>query len=302
MQINLDDFIKKMVQETEEKKLSLEIAKDNFFKYLDIQNKRQQTVLFYQCALKGLYEYFYNFNIEYTNQVTDEVINRYIKYAQTIQKIKNTTINKKIVAIKYLLKVNAEYGYIPEPKLKVKKLESDEARFEIVSKKDIDLILNNLERWIPQYQLIFRILLETGIRRTELTYIKTANIDFTNNSIFLEHTKNKQKRYCFVSDKTITLIKKQDLTHEYLLTGKKGTHIPVTYVDEVFRKIKKDLNIECLSPHKLRHTFATNLDKNNIDFETMRILLGHSDYSMLKKYIHKQNEKLRDVSITINSY
>lgn len=169
------------------------MAEDNFFKYLEAQNKREQTIIFYRNTLKGFFDFFDIFNIEYTNQVTDDVIARYIKYAKTIKQIKNTTINKKIVVIKYLLNVNFEYGYIPQQRLKIKKLESDEDRFQIVSKKDIDLVLNNLERWILQYQIIFRILLETGIRRTELTKIKVCNIDFTNYSIFLEHTKNKQK-------------------------------------------------------------------------------------------------------------
>ncbi len=47
----------------------------------------------------------------------------------------------------------------------------------------------------------------------------------------------------------------------------------------------------------LRHTYATNLDRKNVDIETLRILLGHSDYSQLKKYIHKETDKLRVASL-----
>ena len=64
-------------------------------------------------------------------------------------------------------------------------------------------------------------------------------------------------------------------------------------------KIKKELKIEKLSPHILRHTYATLILKTN-DLETVRLLLGHESYEMTKRYLHVKNKKLIDASINCN--
>lgn len=72
-------------------------------------------------------------------------------------------------------------------------------------------------------------------------------------------------------------------------------------ISNLCQQIKKVLNLKDLAPHQFRHTYATNLLNNGVDLETIRLLLGHSDYNMLKRYIHIKNKSLEENSIKANS-
>ncbi len=142
-----------------------------------------------------------------------------------------------------MLRINLKYGYIDKMYLDVNKLEFDEARYEIVDDDDDDDTLRRLIEIKATYPLqqncILSLLIETGIRRTELVMLKHKNIDYSNNSILLEHTKNKKHRHCFFTDKTALLLKEQveQCKTEYLFENQQQTdHFEANAVSCFFTK------------------------------------------------------------------
>ena len=67
---------------------------------------------------------------------------------------------------------------------------------------------------------------------------------------------------------------------------------------DLFKAIYKRTGIKT-SPHSLRHTFATMLIEQGTDMESLRLLLGHSDYSMIQRYVHIKNKRLADISTSL---
>lgn len=58
--------------------------------------------------------------------------------------------------------------------------------------------------------------------------------------------------------------------------------------------IKKKLHIErSISPHKWRHTFATNLIRNNVNLNTIMLVMGHTQYETTKRYLHQETNELK---------
>lgn len=141
---------------------------------------------------------------------------------------------------------------------------------------------------------LFDLLITTGIRIGEASNIKLEDINFSER-IILIHGKGKKERliyvssgncwknlddyYCLrkeiVSDSTAFFINK----HLYSL----GTHS----IDSLFRNIIKKLKLnKNITPHCLRHTFATNLLSNGGDIRTLQELLGHSSIATTEIYTH----------------
>ncbi|MDE7213148.1 MAG: site-specific integrase, partial [Anaeroplasmataceae bacterium] len=150
-------------------------------------------------------------------------------------------------------------------------------------------------------QVLVSMLLQTGVRRTEICNIKVTNVDLKNNWIYLEHTKTNSPRYIFFDDtlkeKISTLIKPDSV---FLFTSKGNCALSPSTLDSIFERMKKRLNIKMLSPHLLRHTFATYVLRNGGNLEEVRLLLGHASYQMTQRYLHLLQDELKLTSIRYN--
>ena len=153
-------------------------------------------------------------------------------------------------------------------------------------------------------RLILEILYATGMRVSELINIKLNDIDFKNKQIKVMG-KGSKERYVFFGDyanKYLNLYinnARNELIktpNEYLLINNKETKLSDrgirVIINEIIKKSTLDLNV---SPHTLRHTFATHLLNEGCDILSVQELLGHSSLKATQVYTHVTDEKLRDV-------
>lgn len=210
--------------------------------------------------------------------------------------ITNATINKYIDLVKRVLKL--ECGII----ILFDKLKEEKRAIEVVPQSVIDLIFEHYEKNLNlkhslKHYIMFRLLLETGIRINELINIKITNIDFSLNTIHLKVTKTKEDRYVFFSDRTKELLEvfiyKYSLKG-YLFQNKRGGLMIYRSIETIIRRVKIYLAIEhSISPHKWRHTFATNYIANGGDTASLQKILGHKNLSTTEKYLHLNVNILR---------
>lgn len=189
------------------------------------------------------------------------------------------------------------------PKIPI--LKEETSKIEIIKKPNLIRILDYSKTLSNQSELIIRLLISTGIRTTELTFIKKENIDLNSNSIYLEYTKSGEPRYIFFDEYTknliIEAISSENKKNSFLLVNSKThEHLEANAVRCILKKIKKKLDIEKLSPHKFRHTYGTFLLENGADLESVRLLLGHKTYDMTKRYMHLTNKRLKTVNNQFN--
>ena len=274
---------------------------DNFCKYLEGKSYSKHTISNYKKDLKLFFNFSNNkIDVDYSFMRT------YLQFLHN-KKYTNKSIARHISSLKSFYKYLTKNGIIKDnpcllinnPKIE-KKLPNYinyndlEILFTIPDKNDV-LGLRNL--------LILELLYSTGIRVSELVNIKTNDIDFDNNRIFILGKGNKE-RYVLYGKICSNLLKeyleksrsKLNKNSEYLLLNKFGNKITDRairmIIDDIVKKSSLKLNI---SPHTLRHTFATHLLNEGADLKIVQELLGHENIATTGIYTHVSNEHLRKV-------
>ncbi len=142
---------------------------------------------------------------------------------------------------------------------------------------------------------IIELLYATGIRCSELVAIEMQAIDFTNRSIVIRN-KKKKERTVFFGVKALERIKaylthertEVKSQHERLFLNYRNTPLTSRSIQRIcvmFRECFE--NKQVLTPHMLRHSFATHLLSNGADVETVQELLGHKTRISTERYITK---------------
>ena len=281
---------------------------DKFEDYLSNERKYpNNTIISYLKDLDNYNEYINENNINYKT-INKEEIRGYLKYLDSLNRSKSS-ISRNLSALRnfysYLININIidnnPFKSIRNPK-KDKKLpnflQHDELK-TIFDSIDMSTSLGLRNR------LIIELLYATGIRVSELTSLKLSNIDQNNNEIRILGKGNKErivfygeyaKKYLniYINEARDELL--DGNKSEYLLINNNGTPLTSRGVELVVNEVVKKAALKHnISPHVLRHTFATDLLNNGADLKSVQELLGHESLSTTQIYTHITNERLRSV-------
>ena len=275
----------------------------DFYKYLEDKGYSLNTINSYKKDLNQFVLFTKDIDI---NKIDYNFIRNYLQFLYN-QKYSSKTVSRHISSLKSFFKYLVKMGKIKEnpcvlissPKLE-KKLPNYlnyndlEVLFSIPDKNDV-LGLRNL--------LILELLYSCGVRVSELVNIKLSDIDFSNDRILILGKGNKE-RYVLYGKVCSKLLdeylnksrSKLNKDSDYLLLNKFGNKITDRairmIIDDIVKKSSLKLNI---SPHTLRHTFATHLLNEGADLKIVQELLGHENISTTGIYTHVSNEHLRKV-------
>jgi integrase/recombinase XerD len=260
-----------------------------------IITKRPATVSYYQFYFKLIHRYLGNHLVKALDE--EQILNFIILLKTHHPNMKNITINKALSALKTICKYGANHPIIISRLSETKKL------IPLIPESTIAEIFFYLQSRVknPHFlrnYLIVKILLETGLRMNELIHLSKTGVDLENQTIFVVITKTNQQRIvCFKKD-TVTLLSQWIGLHPdvpylfYNLTT--FQQMTTTSIESMFYQIKKRLKIkENITPHKWRHTFATQFLRRGGDLETLRMLLGHSNLKTTQKYLHLNHQDIR---------
>ena len=152
-------------------------------------------------------------------------------------------------------------------------------------------------------RLIVVILFNTGMRVSELVGLTLANINLSKGEIMVFGKGNKF-RYCFFLEPTQRLLSQyihesrsyftQNDVHDKLIVNQKGQPMTARSVQRILSGIGLAHSLEApLTPHALRHSFATTLYHNGADLKVIQELLGHDTLTTTEVYTHVSLERIR---------
>lgn len=274
---------------------------DKYLKYLEFERKLSSN------TIKSYFNDLKNFDLFFKGKLNNLVYEDMRKYIDSLQDKDSRTISHYITVINSFYTFLVNDGYITEnpcanlaaPKLP-KKLPNYLTEDEIEKLLNINLITPYDYRNKAMMELLYA----TGLRITELCNLKIVDIDI-NNCFIRVMGKGKKERIVPVTDlalKYLTIyvteyrnIILKDKISDYLFISNSLTNISR---QGFFKIIKKECKragiIKNVSPHVLRHSFATHLLKHGADLRIIQELLGHEDISTTQIYAHLVNEKIKD--------
>lgn len=225
------------------------------------------------------------------NTVTRTDIINYLNYLLFTQKMAKTTVANIQSVIKsfYTFMTNNKYIEV-NPTENIENVKIDKKVPVYLTTNEITKLLYNTKN--DTDKLMVEILFATGVRVSELVNIKKTDINFDKNIIKV-FGKGAKERVVLIPE---TLCKK---LKQYCQNLNDNEAICPYSVRTIERKIKT-LSIKTginknITPHKLRHSFATHMIQNGGDIVAVQKLLGHSSLNTTQIYTHYNVEELRNV-------
>ncbi len=276
---------------------------EDFLEYLKgIKKHSDNTIINYRVDLLE----FMQFNNNRLKISRDDVRN-YLKYLYD-SGVRRSSIARKLSSLRtfynYLLKKEIIKD---NPFVGIRNPKKENSLPKYVKEDDIDKMFSvpDTRKWIGQRNiLILRMLYATGLRVSELVNIKLNDINIKDRTIkvlgkgskermvvFGNHTSEVLKDYLNRGRKEVDFY-----NSEYLFLNKDGYRLSDRYVRKIIDDVIVKASVEMhISPHMLRHTFATGMLNNGADLVSVKELLGHTSLNTTSIYTHVSDDKIREI-------
>ena len=274
-----------------------------FLNYLKVIKKASEyTITNYKLDLEELYD----FNTELLN-INDKIVQQYLEYLYS-KGLNRNSISRKLSSIRSFYDYLFKEGKIKQNYFKeINNPKRNESLPKYAKDNDLEKMFNSFDKTTPLGQrnaLILEMLYATGIRVGELVNIKLEDINLYYRNIKINGKGSKERMviygsYCedilnlYVNDGRKKLLK---TNNNYLFLNKNGGKLSSRFIRKILEEVVKKCAIDYhISPHTLRHTFATDMLNAGADLITVKELLGHSSINTTGIYTHITNEQLKKV-------
>lgn len=274
----------------------------NAYKFLDYlkfeRGFSDYTVKSYETDLREFYDFT-------GDEVNIETVRKYLRKLYE-DKYSNRSISRKVSSLKSYFKYLESEGIIKDNFMRLisnPKIEKTLPNY--LNYDDLEKLLNYPDR-SNKYGLrdafILEMLYSSGVRVSELANMKLADIDFTERKILI-FGKGSKERYVYYGSKCADLLDKYlKIDHRdspYLLIGKRSEKLNEREIRAIVTETAKKAGLSVhVTPHTLRHTYATHLLNEGADLKSVGDLLGHESLSTTQIYTHVSNERLRQVYLS----
>lgn len=268
------------------------------------------TAVSYETDLNKYCEYLKKYrNVFDVADITKEDIEAYLAMLKK-NGFTATSIARKLTSIKkfHAFCLNEYPKEVKDDPAKLISASKKEAHLpEVLTIEEIDMLIKavdiNTDIGIRN-KAILEVLYSTGMRISELTELKLAQIHL-NQKYLIALGKGNKERICYLGDEAIaslrTYITKVRVKHlstptDLCFLNYQGTHLSRNYLFKYLKElaVKAGINKE-ISPHTIRHSFATHLLQNDVSLRMVQEMLGHENISTTQIYTHIENERLKEV-------
>lgn len=281
---------------------------DKFLQYLIYEKKySEHTIKNYERDLDYFLLFLNDKKISNIKNVTYQIIREYLIH------LHNHNYSKKTIC-RYITSLRTFFKYLYNEGI------IDSNVTTLISNPKLDkklpnyLYPNDLEKLLNspttdnvlgiRDSLIIELLYSTGIRVSELIDIKVKNINFNEKRIKILGKGNKERYVLYgkICEQKLNKYLKESRNifnknnSEFLILNKNGQKITPRFIQKLMKKYQKLAGITVnVTPHTLRHTFATHLLEGGADLKSVQELMGHESLSSTQVYTHITSERLRSV-------
>jgi len=157
----------------------------------------------------------------------------------------------------------------------------------------------------PKHNCIISLLYGTGVRVSELTHIKMRDIDMDRKMLRVFQGKGKKDRFVMLPEKLMPIFSiqmKLKSAGDYLFTNGRGSRLTEATIQKIVGQAAEKAGIrKNVSPHTLRHSFATHLLENGTDIRYIQELLGHAKLQTTQIYTHVASNDLSRLKSPLDS-
>ena len=289
-----------------------------FLEYLEIEKNRSQlTVRNYDFYLHRFLEFA---KISSPAQITLEKVRQFRLYLNRLavngKPLKKSTQNYHIIALRSFLKFLAKRDVKALAAEKLELMKIGERSVDFLEGSDLERVLDaplkakSAEVIRLRDRAILELLFSTGLRVSELANLKTEAINLKRDE-FTVRGKGDKPRVVFLSNQARLAISKYlaermdqspylFVSHDRAARAREGAkeEKPLTprSVQRMVEKYSRAAGLtKHVTPHTLRHSYATDLLMNGADIRSVQAMLGHASINTTQIYTHVTNRQLRDV-------
>jgi integrase/recombinase XerD len=275
----------------------------SFLNYLLVdKGLSNNTVKAYEADISSFFQWLDNEDLKYKNLQEDH-INQYISFLFQ-RKMRSSSVNRKISSIKSFYIFLVKRNFLKNSPLNDLVTPKQEKYLpESMSEAEVDKLLNSPDvanKIENRDKAMIEMLYATGMRISELVNLKITDVDMKRCVVKVFGKGSKERLVPFGetaldSLKSYLNDREQSSSKEIFLSnrGKKMTRVAFWQRVKIYL-IRENLK-NSISPHTLRHAFATHLLNRGADLRSVQLLLGHSDLSTTQIYTHIAKQRLSDV-------
>ena len=278
-----------------------------FFEFLENDKKlSNNTLQSYKRDLKQFRRYIEGCEVPY-NKVDEEVMTNYIEYLEELGK-KPSTISRCIASIRSFYQYVVKRGKVKkDPTKNIQSPKIDKRVPCVLTSNEVELLLEQ-PKDVDLKGIRDKAMLEfayaTGMRVTEIISLNLEDVNIEEGYVICR-TGAKQRNIPlgslslsalkeYIEDARPILIKNE--REKALFVNVNGQRLTRQGFWKIIKYYKEQAHIEKdITPHVLRHSFATHLLQNGADLKSIQTMLGHSDISSTQVYMQFQDDGLKDI-------
>ena len=287
-------FSKKIPKES---KPEIQLPKE-FKEQLILKRYSQNTIKTYcSCFLK----FKGHFKRQDIDSLSKEDIKSFLLYLIQEKKVSPSTQNQYINAIKfYYEKVLGQ----PKIKFAIERPRKNEQLPNVLSKGEVYRLLSKVAN--IKHFCILSLIYSAGLRRSELLNLKIYDIDSSRNLVKIKGGKGNKDRQSILSEKLLDHLRAYFINYrpkKWLFEGVKEKQYSPSSISKVLTRAAKAAGIQKrVTPHMLRHSFATHLLEQGISLRHIQVLLGHNSSKTTERYTQVSVQEIGKIKNPLDDF
>ena len=276
-----------------------------FLVHLQNKNFSPHTIRSYRADLQEFLLFFKKRNQNDLRYFTSANIRSFLAALQTQHQPARNTVLRKIASLRSFASFLLEQGQLERNPFKLLPAPKRERILpKFLSVEETERLLDTAahsKHFAARDKALFELMYSSGLRRSEVTGLRVKDIDFFN-GIVKVFGKGSKERLVPVTDaaldalKTYLACRKNPQPEDALFLNKNGKPLTGDGLAYIFKNTAISSHLaRKVTPHSLRHSFATHLLNNGCDLRSLQEMLGHKSLAATQVYTHVSLEKLKSV-------